>query len=152
MDIAEVDPPTRQPLKSCGFLVFRREPVLSFLLMRHPDRWDLPKGHMDDGETELETALRELEEETGFRANDLSVDEHFRFSLNYTVRLEKSAYRPQQKELVVFLGTLRRAIEPELSVHESCRWFEWDPPHQIQLKSIDPLLDAVNVYWSRHER
>ena len=49
----------RQPL-SCGFLILRGQPIDSFLLMKHPRRWDLPKGHLDEGETELQCALREL--------------------------------------------------------------------------------------------
>ena len=37
------------------------------LLVHRPryDDWSLPKGKLDDGETELEGALREVEEETG---------------------------------------------------------------------------------------
>ena len=46
-------------IQSCGFLVYREEPKLSFLLMQHSTRWDLPKGHVDPGETEMECALRE---------------------------------------------------------------------------------------------
>ncbi|MFN9976001.1 MAG: NUDIX domain-containing protein, partial [Phycisphaerae bacterium] len=49
----------KQPL-SCGFLIVKGDPIDSFLLMRHPKRWDLPKGHVDPGETEMECALREL--------------------------------------------------------------------------------------------
>ncbi len=30
----------------------------SFLLMKHRNRYDLPKGHVDSGETEMQTALR----------------------------------------------------------------------------------------------
>ncbi len=43
-------------VKSCGFLVMK--PDQSFLLMRHRNRYDLPKGHMEVGETEQQTALR----------------------------------------------------------------------------------------------
>ena len=32
----------------------------------HPSRWDIPKGHVEDGETEMQAAIRECEEETGF--------------------------------------------------------------------------------------
>ena len=85
-------------LKSCGFLIFRDIPNhetekdssdqsnshlpaasdhVSFLLLKHPNRWDLPKGHVDPGETNKECALRELEEETGIQAQDLIIDPDF---------------------------------------------------------------------------
>ena len=35
------------------------------LLIRRNDRWDLPKGKVEAGETLLQAALREVEEETG---------------------------------------------------------------------------------------
>ena len=34
-------------LKSCGVLVFRKQPHCSFSLMKHPHRYDLPKGHIE---------------------------------------------------------------------------------------------------------
>ena len=43
-------------VKSCGFFVMKSD--WSFLLMKHKDRYDLPKGHMEAGETEQQTALR----------------------------------------------------------------------------------------------
>jgi hypothetical protein len=43
-------------VKSCGFLVMK--PDQSFLIMEHSDRYDLPKGHMELGETEQQTGLR----------------------------------------------------------------------------------------------
>ena len=43
-------------VKSCGVLVMKSD--RSFLLMKHEDRYDLPKGHMEAGETEHQTALR----------------------------------------------------------------------------------------------
>ena len=49
-------------LKSCGVIVMRTKPQLSFLLMQHPDRYDLPKGHIEAGEAEWDCALRELYE------------------------------------------------------------------------------------------
>ena len=73
-------------LKSCGVILFRKEPVLSFLLMKHPDRWDLPKGHVDEGETELECALREMEEETGIPRSAVRLDDAFRFAETYSPR------------------------------------------------------------------
>ena len=57
-------------VNAAGMLLFALESPPKFLLMRHRDRWDLPKGHAEPGETLLATALRETEEETGILAND----------------------------------------------------------------------------------
>jgi len=76
-------------VKSCGFLLLRQEPERSFLLMRHPTRWDLPKGHVEEGESELECAYRELYEETGIEAHDIDWDEKFRFTLEYPVDMNQ---------------------------------------------------------------
>lgn len=56
--------------KSCGVVPFRRagvEPEFLLLFQRGSGTWSFPKGHMETGETEERTALRELFEETGFR-------------------------------------------------------------------------------------
>ncbi len=137
-----------QVLKSCGFLVVRDLPQSSFLLMRHPRRWDLPKGHVDPGETEMETALRELQEETGIEHSDIDIDPEFRFHHNYVVRLKRKKQRVRQKELVVFLARLRHPVELVLTEHDGFEWFSWQPPHQIQERTIDPLLEAVEQWWS----
>ena len=57
---------------SCGAVVFTRiEGVPHYLLVRAKDQpqgcHGFPKGHMEPGETERETALREIFEETGIR-------------------------------------------------------------------------------------
>ena len=48
--------------------------------------WDFPKGHVDKGETEIETATRELEEETGIKK--IILLDNFRKTINYTFRKE----------------------------------------------------------------
>ena len=40
-------------------------------MMRRKGRWDLPKGHIEDGETPQIAALREVEEETGLSGMEL---------------------------------------------------------------------------------
>lgn len=59
-------------VKSCGFFVMK--PDQSFLLMKHVDWYDLPKGHMEAGETEQQTAVRgKLINLSSFSIDDLTV-------------------------------------------------------------------------------
>lgn len=127
-------------IKSCGFIVMRTEPQLSFLLMQKSNRYDLPKGHIEPGETELKCALRELYEETGIAAKILQLDEVFRFTTTYETRYQ------QQKTLVIFLGWLQQEVVIKLSEHSGYTWVEWKPPHTIQEKVINPLLGQLEHY------
>ena len=53
--------------KSCGAVVFTREQgQLRYVIIRSKEGfYGFPKGHMEPGETEAKTALREIREETG---------------------------------------------------------------------------------------
>lgn len=59
----------RKKTISCGAVVWRlRNGRLELLLvkqLKHKDLWGIPKGHMDNGESLSECALREIREETG---------------------------------------------------------------------------------------
>lgn len=52
--------------RSYGAVVFRQNGDLQYLILQYgAGHWDLVKGHGERGESERETVLRELEEETG---------------------------------------------------------------------------------------
>lgn len=55
--------------KSAGAIVFRREGgKIKYLLLHYESgHWDFPRGHIERGEKELETAEREIIEETGIK-------------------------------------------------------------------------------------
>lgn len=138
-------------LKACGVLVFRGEVPGEFLLMEHADRLDIPKGHVDPGESEIECAYRELREETGIAAEDIELDPDFRFVLQYEVRNKRTGNIPAPKTLVVFLGRLVRPVGIQPTEHEGYQWREWSPPHAIQARTIDPLLAYAESYLARQE-
>ena len=69
--------------KSCGALVVRKNgESYDLVLLRHRfgGHWSFPKGHVEGGETEAETARREIREETGLLAN---IDTAFRQTVTY---------------------------------------------------------------------
>jgi 8-oxo-dGTP pyrophosphatase MutT (NUDIX family) len=56
----------RGPKKAAGVVVVRETADgPRVLLLRAYRNWDLPKGRLEDGETSLEAAIREVREETG---------------------------------------------------------------------------------------
>lgn len=84
--------------KSCGALIFHEEDGEDLLLLikhRNGGHWSFPKGHVEGNETEVETALREIWEETGLQV-DLVTD--FRESVFYSPKTDVT------KEVIYFLA------------------------------------------------
>ena len=134
-------------IKACGVLVVRGNPVDSFLLMKHKDRWDLPKGHLDGDETDEECARRELLEETGITAADIELVPGFRWVTEYEVNSKRFGEKCH-KTLVIFLGRLKREVKITLTEHLDFRWFPWQPPHRIQSQTIDAVLAAAEKFFA----
>jgi 8-oxo-dGTP pyrophosphatase MutT (NUDIX family) len=55
---------------SAGGVVFKGDKVL-VIKPKGTDRWQLPKGHIDKGESSKETAVREVEEEGGVKVKPI---------------------------------------------------------------------------------
>ncbi len=84
---------------SCGAVVFTRvDGVPHYLLIRQNDQSEgchgFPKGHMEPGETEEQTALREIWEEVGLRVRLI---EGFRAVEDYPL-----PYPPDTRKQVIF--------------------------------------------------
>lgn len=85
--------------KSCGAVVFTRVgDEIQYVLAQSPGGiYGFPKGHMEAGESEQQTALREIFEEVGLRPTLL---EGFRETEEYTLREKNGA----SKQVVYFLA------------------------------------------------
>lgn len=66
----------RRRERSAGGVVYRDGPDgRRYLLIRDPySNWGLPKGHVENGESSLDAACREVSEETGLRALRLEAE------------------------------------------------------------------------------
>lgn len=87
--------------KSCGAVIFHEQGPERFYLVLHSTQghWTLCKGHVEGEETEQETAVREIREETGL---PVSFVEGFRRVITY-------APNPDcLKDVVFFLARANR--------------------------------------------
>ena len=64
--------------KSCGAIIIYNNKVL--VIKQKQGFYGFPKGHVIEGESEIETALREVKEEVNL---DVVIDESKRYSINY---------------------------------------------------------------------
>ena len=81
-----------------GFIVFK-EKQNTFLILERVEKkgdWTFPKGHQEEGESPKETALRELEEETGIKeiqiANLPIIHEEYEIIKKGEKRLKNNGY------------------------------------------------------------
>src|SRR5271157_4028191 len=72
--------------RSAGAVVVNENKGRRYVLLLNAGRWDFPKGNMEKGETELQTVIREVREETGLV--DLKMVDGFRKVIEYFYRRE----------------------------------------------------------------
>ena len=119
--------------KSCGALVLRRDKETGkayILMIRHKNggHRSFPKGHMERGETEYMTAVREVFEETAVQIRILS---DFRQTVHYC------PMPGVRKEVVYFLTeTAQTEIKPREGEIAQVEW--------IPLESAESVLTHEN--------
>jgi len=121
---------------SAGAVIFRRdhEGAVKFLLLYHGrNYWNFPKGKLEQGERAVNAFLREVEEETGLRHQDLRIlpgfrtSERFTFVDRYPTHPESKASggaRPKVFKIVLYYLVESRKREVVISEeHEGFGWF-----------------------------
>ena len=110
--------------KSCGAVIFRKTRGKYAVLLiknRYADFWSFPKGHVEDGENEYQTAIREVKEETGI---DIKIENGFRMESVYLIGKKKNI----EKKVVYFASLTTRAyVEPQAEEISAFHWFFEEP-------------------------
>jgi 8-oxo-dGTP pyrophosphatase MutT (NUDIX family) len=127
---------------SCGVVVVRRtEEGWKTLLLRAYHHWDFPKGMREPGEDPVNTAIREVAEETAIK--DLAFDWGDRFFETGPYSKGKVARyflgRTQQDEVV--MGDSPETGEPE---HHEWRWVSFDEAYDLGSARVRGI-----VQWAR---
>lgn len=127
--------------KSCGVVPFREEGgrilylVISSAVTKR-EHWEFPKGGVEEGEREAETALRELREETG--VIDVRLLPGFREPIRYIYR------RPEglvSKQVVYFIGKVGDPrVELRVEEAKDYRWANYDDAYRLLRHSNARIL------------
>lgn len=116
---------------------------LRFLLLRAFDHWDFPKGIVEDGESPLQAARREIEEETTLCDLEFVWGETF---------VETGPYSRGKTARYYIARTVTFSIElpinPELgrAEHSEFRWVDYDEAMKLTSPRVRPVIKwAANV-------
>ena len=135
--------------KSCGIVLFNSD---EFLLIQHPTKsngdeghWDFPKGHVEGNDTELETAKRELIEETGIV--------NFRLFDGFRHRIEYNFQKGNEmvpKEVIFFLAESNTKEVELSSEHQNFVWLNKDLAHnKLTYTNAKEVLAAVKLFLEK---
>ncbi|KAI5745453.1 hypothetical protein M8J76_011214 [Diaphorina citri] len=106
-------------VRAAGIIIYRGARPYEFLLMKAnypPYHWSPPKGHHDGNETDIQAAVRETEEETGFRPGDYELNKTFMKEMTYIAH-------GRNKTVVYYMAKMKKDKDPSLSrEHQAFKW------------------------------
>ena len=131
--------------KSCGTIVIKDNQVL--IIESLEGIYGFPKGHVENNETEIETALRETKEETNL---DVLIEDKYRFITNYIVNDNIN------KDVVYFIASPIEPIDivPQDEEIKSIKWVNFeDVESLLQYDNIKKIwLEALNAIQKRKSK
>ena len=125
--------------KSCGCIVMHKDKVL--LVKHNKGHWDFPKGHVEEGETEKQTAMREVKEETNVNVQILSDK---KYQTNYIIK-DKNI----DKDVIFFLAKpLNLNQKPQLEEVIRSEWKKFEDALEVITyeRSRQLLREAIKDY------
>ena len=122
--------------KSCGAIIFNEGKVL--VVKQTSGFYGFPKGHVEIGETEKETAIRETKEETGL---DIKIISDKRYTQSYIVK------ENVHKDVVFFIAKLENNNEKR-QVEEIAEIL-W-----IDINEVENILtyDSLKELWKEAKK
>ena len=128
--------------KSCGAVVFTKNGGVNYLLLHYEaGHWDFVKGNVEPNETEKDTTLRELEEETSIV--DANFIDGFREKIAYFYRRQGNTIH---KEVVFFI--IESHTEKVKISHEHIGYDWLDYKHAMERLTFK---NARSVLQNAHE-
>lgn len=132
--------------RSAGVVVAKDGEYL--LLHYEAGHWDLPKGHVEKGESDVGAALRELEEETGIASVELI--DGFAESIHYFFKRDGKLV---SKDVIFFLALVPKN-EVTLSVeHKDFMWLPIDEAlNKVTFETAKEVLRKADAFLKVYEK
>lgn len=132
---------------TAGAVVYRKNAQgIEYLLLQSTNEgnfWGFPKGHVEGNETLLETAQREIREETSLV---LSIDTSF------SVYTEYDLPNGNRKHMTLYTAELPEDEDLHLQAEEikNVGWFDYqDARQRLTYDNLKELLDQVNAHLTQ---
>ncbi|XP_046970022.1 bis(5'-nucleosyl)-tetraphosphatase [asymmetrical] [Vanessa cardui] len=134
------------PTRAAGLVIYKRSnQIINFLLLQTSygeHHWTPPKGHVDPGESDWVTALRETKEEAGLSENELEIYKDISKTLNYQVK-------GKPKAVVYWLAQVKDP-DQNVTLSDEHQDFKWLPLEQAQ--EISGFEDMKKLLAEFHEK
>lgn len=127
---------------SAGAVIFRMENSTPIYLLLHygGGHWDFVKGHIEYGENELQTVIRETDEETGI--TDLKFFDGFRETVRYFFHRGKQVV---YKEVIFYLAETHQSDVKISFEHVGFVWLPYEEAlHLLTFENAKGLLKKAN--------
>jgi 8-oxo-dGTP pyrophosphatase MutT (NUDIX family) len=134
--------------KSSGVIIFREHgPERLYLLLHYEEgHWEFPKGHIERGEVEQKTALREAKEETGI--SDLELVFGFKDKLEYSYERDG---KKMHKKVIFFLGQTHTSEVKLSDEHVNFEWLPYDKAYKrLTYPNAKELLVKAETFLQKH--
>lgn len=136
--------------RSAGAVVFRmpKKGTRLYVLLLNAGRWDFPKGNMEDGETELQTVIREVGEETGLKG--ITIVPGFRKVIEYFYRRDGKNIHKKVAYLLAETDDDKVKISFE---HQGFGWFPYsEAVARASYNNTKMLLAEANRFLAGNQR
>jgi 8-oxo-dGTP pyrophosphatase MutT (NUDIX family) len=130
--------------KSCGIIPFQvvDDDFLFLVLKYKAGHFEFPKGHVEEGESEVETAKREMHEETGI--SEVLLIEGFREEIHYTFVFD---HQPISKTVVFFCGQVGEMSVFLSHEHLEAHWLKYNEARKmLSFETAKRLLDKAMIF------
>lgn len=135
--------------KSCGAVVYAKNnsEVKYLLLQYEAGHWDFVKGNVEEDESEQQTAVRELKEETGI--DDASFVDGFREKISYFYKRQGATV---YKEVVFFLMAAKNTNVMLSFEHVAFDWLSYDDAmKKLTFKNAKNVLQRAREFLKNKE-